>query len=120
MVPFQARILPRLILDTISSLWVAHDSLHDEWRSQTKQAITALHRADLTDTEEAAFFLLDLAHHLRQIESRLEAVDRPFAARKLRRVLDRVAHLTLSERVPSAALTADKHAPSRLTTEQPR
>jgi hypothetical protein len=109
--PLQSRILPRLVLDTISSLWIAHDSLHDEWRSQTKQAITVLHKADLTDMDEAAFFLLDLAHHLRQIESRLEALDRPFAARKLRGVLDRVGHLTVGERLPCAGLTAHKRDP---------
>jgi hypothetical protein len=91
--PFQSRLVPRLVLDTISSLWLAHDSLQEQGKDETRQAITALRNADLTDTEAAALFLLDLAHHLREIESRLEAADRPYVARKLRRVLDRVSYL---------------------------
>jgi hypothetical protein len=94
--PIQSRILPRLILDIISSLWVARDSLHDEWKSHTKQAITVLHTADITNTDEAALFLLGLAHHLREIQTRLEALDRPVAAKKLRGVLDRVGHLKVT------------------------
>jgi hypothetical protein len=92
--PLQSRILSRLVLDAISSLWVAHESLDGRWKSQTKQAITALQTADLTDTDHAAFFLLEVVHHLRQIESRLTALDRPFTAKKVRGVLDRVSHLT--------------------------
>jgi hypothetical protein len=80
--PLQSGILPRLVLDTISSLWVAHDSLHDQRKNQTKEAITAIHRADLTDADEAAFFLLELAHHLRKIDSSLKALDRPFRGQK--------------------------------------
>jgi hypothetical protein len=115
--PLQSRILPRLVLDTISSLWVAHDSLHDEWKSQAKKTITALHKADLTDADEAALFLLGLADHLRKIESRLKALDRPFAARKVSHVLSRVAHLTASEASHCGQETA--HEP-RLASQQPR
>ena len=89
----QSRILPRLVLDTISSLWLAHDCVDDHLKSRTRRAITVLHNADMTDADRATFILLDLAHHLRQIESKLNAMDRRFTASKIRGVLHRVQHL---------------------------
>jgi hypothetical protein len=93
----QSRILPRLVLDTISSLWLAHDCVDDDLKSATRQAIAVLHNADMTDTDRAAFMLLELAHHLRQIESKLNAMDRRFTASKIRGVLDRVQHLGVNQ-----------------------
>jgi hypothetical protein len=89
----QSRLLPRLVLDTISCLWLAHDSVHRDLKMKTRQAITSLSNADMTDKERAAFMLLDLANHLRQIESKLTAMDRPFTARRVRGVLTRLQHL---------------------------
>jgi hypothetical protein len=63
-------------------------------RDQTRQAIRSLHNADVTDADRAAFILLDLAHHLSQIESKLSAMDRTFTAKKIRGVLDRVEYLS--------------------------
>jgi hypothetical protein len=97
----QSRILPRLVLDTINCLWLAHDSVHNDLKSRTRQAITSLHNADMTDTDRAAFMLLDLAHHLRQIEAKLEAMDRPFTAKKIRSVLHRVQYLAAYQMSPS-------------------
>ena len=96
----QSRILPRLVLDTINCLWLAHESVHHDLKSQTRQAITSLQQADVTDADRAAFMLLDLADHLRGIESKLESVDRPFTAKKVRGVLDRVQHLGAYQRSP--------------------
>jgi hypothetical protein len=97
----QSRILPRLVLDTINCLWIAHDCVNRDLKSQTRQAIRSLHNADMTDPERAAFMLLDLAHHLRQIECKLNALDRPFAAKRIRGVLDRVQYLIPNERLTS-------------------
>jgi hypothetical protein len=97
----QSRLLPRLALDTISCLWSVHDDLNPVLKRQARQAITSLQNADMTDTDQAAFMLLDLAHHLRQIESKLNALDRPFTAKKIRGVLDRVQHLGTRKSSPS-------------------
>jgi hypothetical protein len=70
-------------------------------KDQTRQAITSLHNADVTDADRAAFILLDLAHHLSQIESKLAAMDRPFTAKKIRGVLDRVEYLGAFQPSPS-------------------
>ena len=89
-----SRILPRLVLDTISTLWLAHDSVAGDLQRQSREAIACLQHADTSDADRAAFMLLDLADHLRQIASKLEYVDRPLTAKRVRGVLDRVEHLS--------------------------
>jgi hypothetical protein len=96
-----SRILPMLVLDTINCLWVAHDSVQQNGQRQARQAIAFLQQADVTDANKAGFMLLELAHHLREIESRLESLDRPFVAKKVRGVLDRVHYVATYRNFPS-------------------
>jgi len=91
----QTRTLPRLMIDPIHCLWLAHDHLCDDLRGTTRHTITALRAADMTDTERAGSVLLDAAPHLVAVEESLEAADRPFTAQKIRDVRRRVEHLTV-------------------------
>ena len=93
----RSRMLPRLVLDTINCLWLAHDCVPHTLKTDARKAITTLQNADVTDTDRAAFMLLELAEHLRQIESKLESMDRPFTAKKVRGVLRQVQHLNVSQ-----------------------
>jgi hypothetical protein len=88
MAPIQSPIAPRLILDMVSSLWLARESLHHYRQAQSKQP--TLKGINLTETDEAVFFLLELARHMRHVESTLKALDRPFAR-------NRVDHASMSE-----------------------
>jgi hypothetical protein len=94
----QSGILPRLVLDTINCLWIAHDSAHHNVQRQTRQAIAFLEKADVTDADRTAFMLLEIEHHLREIESRLETLDRPFIVKKIRGIRHRVCHLAAYQR----------------------
>jgi hypothetical protein len=97
----QSRILPRLVLDTINCLWLAHDSVHLNVQRQARQAIRFLQEADVTDPDRAVFVLLELEHHLREIEGRLEGLDRPFMSKKIRDVRNRAHHFTAFQKFQS-------------------
>jgi hypothetical protein len=94
MTELQARLLPRLVLDTVNCLQLAYDDIDQEYKTRARHAIVALHRADVTDIEAAISMLRKVAHHLRGIERSLEAAHRPFTARKVSRIRERVEHLT--------------------------
>jgi hypothetical protein len=89
-----ARILPRLLQDTIHCLWLAHDQVDQGLKSETRRAIMSLRKADVTDTAMAMSILRDLSPHLVRVERTLEDLERPFTAKKVRGVRDRVEHLT--------------------------
>jgi hypothetical protein len=109
MAPIQSPIAPRLILDMVSSLWLARESLHDYRQAQSKQP--TLKGINLTQTEEAVFFLLELARHMRHVELTLKALDRPFEAR------NRVDHASMSE---GRSLTAGaKNISTQLGDKEP-
>ena len=91
----QARTLPRLITDLIQCLSMAQDQVDDALRNKARVAIMALRDADVTDLERTASIVRDTADHLAAIETNLEAIDRPFTARKVRAVRQRVRYLTL-------------------------
>ena len=88
------RILPRLVQDMIHCLWLAHDQVDHGLKSETRRAITSLRKADATDAATAMSMLRELSQHLALIERTLEDLERPFTARKVRGVRDRVQHLT--------------------------
>jgi hypothetical protein len=88
-----ARTLPHLAVDTIHILSVAQDHLDPDLRQAARLTIMSLRNADTTNSDEAAAMLRGTAHHLRDIETCLEAADRPFTARKVRGVRERVACL---------------------------
>jgi len=90
----QSRLIPRLVLDAISCLWVAHDHVHDDLKSETRSAIASLRKADLTNSDRSAGVMWTVADHLRVVEKDLHIRNRPFAARRVREVLDRVQYLT--------------------------
>ena len=90
----QTRILPRLVLDAISCLWIAHDHVDHDLKAETRRTILTLRKADVTDPARATSVLHDVSRHLRRIERNLEDLERPFTARKIRAVLDRMQHLT--------------------------
>jgi hypothetical protein len=48
-----ARTLPRLMLDTVHRLLVAHDHVDHALRSQTRHTITSLRNAEITDFDRA-------------------------------------------------------------------
>jgi hypothetical protein len=91
----QTRVLPRLMIDTIHCLWLAHDHLESDLRGATRHAITALRNTDMTDTERAGSALLNAATYLAAVEKSLAAADRPYTAKKLRDVRRRVECITL-------------------------
>ena len=93
MMELQARILPRLVLDAVSCLWLAHDEVQDELKHRTLNAITWLSQSDLTNTDCAVGLLRDAAIHLRTLESDLRARDRPLLASRIRTVVERVHHV---------------------------
>lgn len=90
----QTFTLPRLLLDTISCLWVAHDHVDPDLKRETRHTIMSLRQVDVTDTGTAASMLRDLTPHLMKIESKLHALNRPFTAKKVRGVVNRVKHVT--------------------------
>ena len=92
----QARTLPRLMVDAIHCLWLAHDHLHDDLRGTTQHTIASLRNADTTDPERAGLVLLEATAHLAAVEDNLEAADRPFTAQKIRDVRRRVQYLALT------------------------
>ena len=94
MYDLQARVLPHLVLDTIHCLWMAHDQLNWRLKGEARDAIMSLRSADSTDRNRTVASLRFIRRHLVEIEAYLEARDRPFTARKVRRVLDRLEHLT--------------------------
>jgi hypothetical protein len=91
----RARTLPRLMVDAIHCLWVAHDHLDDDLRGRTRHTITSLRNADTTDPDRAGSVLLDATAHFKAVEKSLEAAERPYTADKVRRVRERVEHITL-------------------------
>ena len=89
-----ARALPRLMLDTVHCLLVAHDHVDQVLRTETRHTITSLRNADMTDFERATSALRDATSHLRDMEASLKAADHPFAAKKIRDVRERVLFAT--------------------------
>ena len=94
----QSRLLPRLVLDTVSCLWVAHDHVQEDLKNETRSAIASLRNADLTNSDRAAGVMCAVADHLQMVETNLHALDRPFTAKRVRDVLNRVQHLTRDHR----------------------
>jgi hypothetical protein len=90
----QTRTLPRLMMDTVHCLWVAHDHLPGDLRNEARLMIIALRKTDTTDIIQVASTLRDTADHLARVESELEAMNRPLTAKKVQGVRDRVQHLT--------------------------
>ena len=88
------RTLPRVMLDTVHCLLVAHDQVDQALRSQTRHTITSLRNADMTDFDRATSALRDATSHLRDVEASLNAADHPFAAKKIRHVRERVLYVT--------------------------
>jgi hypothetical protein len=89
-----ARTLPRLMLDTVHCLLVAHDHVDQALRTQTRHTITSLWNADMTDFDRATSALRDATSHLRDVEASLNAADHPFAAKRIRDVRERVVFVT--------------------------
>ena len=92
---FQKRLLPRLVLDTISCLQTVYDDLDHDLRTETRENLASLLQMDVTDIESAIDVLLTVAQQLREVEVRLDAAGRPFAMRKVRSVRHRLEHATL-------------------------
>ena len=88
------RILPRLVLDTVQCLLVAHDYVDEGLRSETRDAIKCLRKADMTDLEKAASVLRGVAPHLHDVETSLHDAHRSLTARKIGDVRRRVLTLT--------------------------
>jgi hypothetical protein len=86
----QDRLLPRLVLDTIHCLSIAHEELRADVNDQTHQVIRALRRLDTTDPKTVILTLRDVGGHLRELEDSLRGRDRPYSARKVRGFLDRL------------------------------
>ena len=91
-----ARTLPRLMLDTVHCLVVAHDHVDDVLRSETRNTITSLRATDMTNIERATSALRGTASHLRDVEANLKARNRSLTARKIREVRERVLFMTSS------------------------
>ncbi|HEY7384378.1 MAG TPA: hypothetical protein VH743_11975 [Beijerinckiaceae bacterium] len=89
----QSRTLPRLVQDAIHCLWLAHDHVDPDLKSEARRMIMSLRKADAADAATAACVLRELAPHLLRLEQRLDAMERPCTARSVRRVRDRVEHL---------------------------
>ena len=101
----QSRTLPRLVQDAIHCLWLAHDHVDPALKSEARVMIMSLRKADAADAATVRCILRELAAHLLRVEERLDAMERPCTARSVRRVRDRVEHLAMPGRAPSA------HAP---------
>jgi hypothetical protein len=100
----QTRTLPRLMVDAIHCLWLAHDQLHDDLRAATRHTIIGLRNTDMTDTDQAGSVLRDTAPHLIAVERSLEVLNRPHAAKRVRKIRRRVHFLTLPDAVRDGAL----------------
>jgi hypothetical protein len=92
---FQARALPRLMLDTANCLQMAYSDLDHDLRTETRDNIAFLLQMDLTDVESAVSALRSVADQMKAIESSLNAAGRPFAMRKVRGVRQRLEHATV-------------------------
>ena len=90
----QTRTLPRLVMDAVHCLWVAHDHLPGGLRNEARLMIMALRNTDTTDLMQVASTLRDTADHLARVEGELEAMNRPWTAKKVHGVRDRVQHVT--------------------------
>jgi hypothetical protein len=64
----QSRLLPRLVLDTVSCLWVAHDHVQEDLKNETRSAIAWLRNTDLTNSDRAAGVMCAVADHLRWLK----------------------------------------------------
>jgi len=93
---FQARALPRLMLDTVNCLQIAYADLDHDLRTETRHNVASLLQADVTDVETAIKALRTVAQQLREVEASLDAVGRPFAMRKVRSLRQRVEHPTIA------------------------
>ena len=92
---FQARALPRLMLDTANCLQMAYSDLDHDLRTETRDNIAFLLQMDLTDVESAVSALRSVADQMKAIESSLNAAGRPFAMRKVGGVRQRLEHATV-------------------------
>ena len=91
---FQSRILPRLVQDAIHCLWLAHDHVDHDLKGKIRRVIVVLRKADVADVPVAVSMFRELLPHLRRVERMLDAMERPCTAKTVRRVRDRVEHLT--------------------------
>ena len=101
------RILPRLVLDTVQCLLVAHDYVDEGLRSETRDAIKCLRKADMTDIEKAASVLRGVAPHLHNVEASLHDANRSLTARKIGDVRRRVLTMTAPVVNCQSSLAAD-------------
>ena len=88
------RTLPRLALDAVQCLLVAHDYVDEDLRSETRDAITCLRGTDMTDVAAAASVLRAVTPHLLDVETRLDLANRSHTARKIRDVRRRMLAAT--------------------------
>ncbi len=95
MLDLKTRILPRLMVDAIHCLSVAEDQLDGALRHTARRAILSLRKTDTTDTARAASLLRATARDLAAIETCLLAAARPFTARRVRDVRQRVQRFTM-------------------------
>jgi hypothetical protein len=100
------RILPRLVLDAIHCLWLAHDHVDHGLKNETRRTIMSLRKADVSDPARAMALLLEVQPYLTRVERTLQAMERPYTAGKVRRVVDRVHHLAGPRRASGATPTA--------------
>jgi hypothetical protein len=92
---FQARVLPRLMLESANCLQLAYSDLNHDLRTETRHNIAFLLQMDATDIESAVAALRSVAQQMRTIEVTLNEAGRTFAMRKVRAVRQRVEHATV-------------------------
>jgi hypothetical protein len=90
----QTRTLPRLMLDTVHCLLVAHDYIDHALQSKTRNTVVSLSNTDMTDIERAASTLRNATLHLWEVEASLKARNRSLTARKIRNVREQVLFAT--------------------------
>jgi hypothetical protein len=111
----QSRILPRLVQDTIHCLWLAHDHVDHAHKSRIRRVILALRQAEVRDPVVALSTFRDLSPHLLRVARMLEDMDRPCTARTVRRVRDRLEHLTSQADASTHPLLASLRKPDSVS-----
>ena len=83
-------MLTRLVLDTVACLRAVHADLPNDVKTRAEEAIRSLSATDMTNTDRATSLLCAMCRDLREVEQEFRALNRPFSANKVHRVLERI------------------------------
>jgi hypothetical protein len=86
--------LPRLFLDVVHCVRLVYEDLDIDLKNKARLVIASLRDADTTNPEKAEFILRGTTSDLLAIEAFLASSGRSLTANKVRRIRERMQHLT--------------------------